>query len=259
MASNQPSRSMDDLIDTAYVVCGIDRRQVGFAYRIWSSNTSFYIKPLIPGFEGIKISLHGRDPRPGMVPMFKAETNDGGRGFIDEVNTEQSVGYTLGDWPVIFPGKALPNGGRLVVRTRWTWDSCFRPRMAPFAPRKDLRAKEVGLIAAAPSQPGVAADLDLVHSEDAPKWESRLDTKRDNAWVGPFRNRSGDYLTGAFIHRKMFQYPNPAASELHRPTAADEIRGMWCGVDDDGVLWLIQQRQSGASLREAASRSHSEE
>lgn len=246
---------MDDLVDTAYVVCARDRRQVGYAFRIWSSNTSFYIKPLIRGFEGFKISIHGRDPRPGMTPVFKAVTNDGGRGFTDEIDNEQGVGYTLGQWPVIFGGKALPNGGRLLVRIRWTWDSCFRPRMARFGPLKAPKNNQLGAIVHAPNMPGDAADLDLVHSENGPKWESRLDTKRDNAWVGPFRNKSGEYLTGAIVHRRVFKYPNPEGSRNHLPNGADEIRGLWCGVDDDDVLWLLQQRQSRESLRDAASRS----
>lgn len=250
---------MDDIIDTAYVVCGIDRRQVGFAFRIWSGNTSFYIKPLIPGFEGIKISIHGSDRRAGMVPMFKAVTNDGGRGFVDEVNNDQLVGHTLGEWPVIFPGKELPNGGRLVVRIRWTWDSCFRPRMPGFGPLKSPKANQLGAIVHAPSQPGDAADVDLVHSENGPKWQYRAQAERDDAWIGPFTNKSGEYLTGMIIHRRLLKFPNPEQSERHPPNGADEIRGLWCGVDDDGVLWLLQHRQSRVSLLEASSRSPSEE
>lgn len=248
---------MDDLIDTAKVVCGSNRRQVGYAYRIWSANTSFYIKPLIPGVDGVKISIHGRDPRPGKIPMFKATLDDGGRSFDDEANREKAIGYSTGDWPVIFQGKPLVTGGRLIVRIRWTWDSCFRPRMTPIAAPKAKKDQYAGIVHA-PTQPGDAADLDLVHSENGPKWQYRAQAERDDAWIGPFTNKSGEYLTGTIIHRSMLKHPNPAASGLHPPQGDDEIRGLWCGVDDDGVLWLLQHRQSRVSLIEAVDRSLSE-
>src|SRR5690625_2039009 len=98
-------RSIDEIIDTAYVVCGSGRRQVGFAYRVWSSGTSFYLKPLVRGCEGVKISLHGPDPRPGLTPMFKATVSDGGRTFADDNDGVRAIGYRVGDWPVLFEGR----------------------------------------------------------------------------------------------------------------------------------------------------------
>jgi len=54
----------DPLPGAVYIALGrIGEPAMGWAWRIWASRTSFYLKCSAPGIKHLKLSLHSDDPR----------------------------------------------------------------------------------------------------------------------------------------------------------------------------------------------------
>lgn len=88
----------------------------------------------------------------------------------------------------------------------------------------------------------------LIVSKDAPFWPQEKRARQDNACLGPLRNEAGDWLTGTVVKRAVSMYPTPVRALGPRPTdREDEIRAVGSAVDEQGVLWLVEQRGSKSS------------
>lgn len=244
---NATSRVPVPLTVPMYVALGrSDKPAMGFTWRIWSSRTSFYMKSRAPGVGHLKLSLHGDDPRHPGGGGFKIAM-DPERAFDEAVENGQVLGRRRGDWPVWFPGRRINDDSTLAIRMRWTWDAATRlgPAPAPGA----LKKGAVGLMVPPPPEPGDAVDVDLIVSKGVPFWHQERRARRDNACLGPLRNESGDWLTGTVVKRSVALYPTPSRATGPRPTDRnDELRAVGSAVDEQGVLWLVEQRMSRSKL-----------
>jgi len=106
-----------------------------YAWRFWSRSTSFYVQSLAPELRGIKVSVHGPDPRPGLEPCYHVK--------LDRSVQESGGVLTrrIGDWPdrQIFLGHQVHPGVDLVLRLRFThdlFDDDAVPAPVPPAPRQ---------------------------------------------------------------------------------------------------------------------------
>lgn len=234
-----------------YVTVGrTDRPPMGYAWRLWSSRTSFYLKARTPGVRHLKLSVHGDDPRhPGggglKIGMDTEEDYQGA------VASQSLIGIRSGSWPIWFPGKHLVPGSLLVARLRWTWDACTRLPPAPSP--GELAKGATGLAAPPPLEPGDAVDVDLILTEGRPYWPNETRARADNACIGPLRNDADQWLTGTVVKRLASHTPPPEHGVAPMPTGrGDELRGMSASIDPDGFLWLLEQRMSQSGLAETA-------
>lgn len=230
-----------------YVVLGrTDEPVKSFTWRIWDSRTSFYLKSRAPGLGHLKLSLHGDDPRHPAGGGFKMAM-DTEEAFAQAIQDGRLKAERYGDWPLWFPGRQLNPNAKLAVRMRWTWDAATR--LGPGPPPGNLKRGAVGLTIPPPPEPGDAVDVDLVVSSTRPFWPQEQKARIDNACLGPLRNESGDWLTGTVVKRSIALFPTPAGAIGPRPkNRLDELRAVGAATDDDGVLWLVEQRMSESEL-----------
>ncbi|WP_432520577.1 hypothetical protein [Kineococcus sp. SYSU DK006] len=235
------------LLKPMYVTVGRQGRPpMGYAWRIWTHRTSFYLKSRAPGLEQLKLSLHGDDPRHPAGGGFKIAM-DAAAEPSQEVLTSQ-----FGDWPIWFPGKEIEEGTILVARLRWTWDACTRLPAAPSP--GDLRKGATGVAAPPPPEPGDAVDVDLILTTGEPFWLNESKARADDACIGPLRNDADQWLTGTVIKRTASHTPPPGHGVAPMPKGrGDEIRGVSASIDPEGYLWLLEQRMSRAGLSTLAS------
>lgn len=218
----------------------------GFTWRIWPRGTSFYLKSRAPDMNHLKLSLHSPDPRHEGKEGFKIGM-DPDSAFQQAVDDGRIVALRTGDWPIWFPGQRLNNYSTLVARLRWTWDACTRLGPAPHP--EDLKRGAAGLVAPLPPEPGDAIDVDLIVSKKKPYWPREKRARQDNACLGPLRNTAGDWLTGVAVKRLAFEYAPPEAAIGPRPkNSSDEMRSVSAAIDEEGFLWLIEQRMSREAL-----------
>lgn len=219
---------------------------MGWAWRIWASRTSFYLKCGAPGVKRLKLSLHGDDPLHPRGGGFKIDL-DTEAAFERELAEGRAIGWRQGQWPVWFPGMQLTDSSVLVARFRWTWDVVTR--LGPAQRPSELRAGAVGLALPPPEEPGQATDVDLIVSADKPYWPDEGRARRQNACIGPLQNASGDWLTGVVTARRASHVPPPPGAVGPSPRGReDEIRALGSALDPEGFLWLIEQRMSRSGL-----------
>jgi hypothetical protein len=220
------------------LVANEDRSVFSFGWRIWAYSTSFYIRGTNSEF-GLKLSLHGPDPRHSWHGFKLA--------FDGPSTASSSYTVTTPGWlPAIFPGKELAPNVSLAFRLRVPWD--VFDQVGP-PPPAELPTGQQGFIATAPAAPQ-AADIDFyVSSTGLPYWPNRAQAARDNALLGPLTNKSGQHLTAVSYRRNVLRMPTPPDLLGRQPVnAADRIRGLAGAVDDDGVLWMVEQWLSRSAL-----------
>jgi hypothetical protein len=205
----------------------------GYGWRIGWSGTSFYLKPMLKSLAGLKISLHGPDPRhSGAVFLFGLDESAG--------SPVDNGGVWIGS-----SGRHSFNGARL-EGTDAVLAVKFRSRSGLFEkgsisgpiPRP-LKSKQVGG-ALPPPQPFYATDLDVFISNGAPYWPKEEQARRDNACMGPLRNRADQYLSAVCTRTSLIKSPTPRSEFV---VAADEerIRAIRAMVDEDhDFLWVIE-------------------
>jgi hypothetical protein len=219
------------------LVANKDRNVFSFAWRIWARGTSFYIKSSHSEFP-LKLSLHGPDPRHSWHGFKLA--------FDEPPATSSSYVATSPGWlPAIFPGKEVSPDASLAFRLRVPWDVFDQPGPPP---PTDLPTGQQGFIAPTPPAPQ-AADFDFYVSSAGPHWPNRAQAARDNAMLGPLTNESGQHLTAVSYRRNVLTTPTPQKVLGRQPAnVADRIRGLGGTVDDDGVLWIVEQWLSRSAL-----------
>lgn len=216
--------------------------KLGYVWRIWAGGTSFYLKPRDPRMGAAKLSLHGQHPE-GRQPGFRLALD--GSPADDLAIVE--VGNFLPRW---FPGRPWHAGASHVVRLRWTWD-LFDSAVPSGPAAGDVRASMSAFVAPPPS-PGYAVDLDLYVWDRQPAWPGEAAARKDNAVLGPIRNAADQYLVGLIYRRAVPTNPAPPLAYGPPPTSAeDTVRGHAACLDDQGFMWVIEQRMSRSAMQAA--------
>lgn len=194
-----------------------------------------------------RISLHGRDNR---YPR-------GGGGFKAQLEERsKEVGIAGGSWPFWFPGKQLSGGARLAVRLRWTWEAW---RLPPI-PAKKVKTGTNAYAVTPPSEPGVAMDVDIVvHSEEAWPGSGLLREYSDDSdqavRFGPLVDASGQHLMATAVLRLAYKSPLPPSVTVSSPMSRDDAtRMLAAGLDEAGVLWLVETAASRAAYEDRQAR-----
>jgi len=101
---------------------------------------------------------------------------------------------SVAERPQWFTGRKISHDVTHIITFRATWE--LFTKGAPSAPGPgDLRARTKGLVIPRPT-PLKAADLDVYVSNHKPFWRKEAKARRDNACIGPIRNKAGQYITG---------------------------------------------------------------
>jgi hypothetical protein len=222
--------------------------KLGYTWRMWWGQTSFYLKPRSSLVGGLKISLHGPDPRHPSGPGFKIEL-DGEPPPADKVWIDATKGFL----PCWFPGEPTRFASHRVVRLRWT-SELFAPDMPSGPPTDSVRKGFVGTLAEPPPS-GFATDIDLIVAKHAPYYsENEKDVISKNALLGPIKSRADEYLTGLQIRRSLEMTPTPAhLLDVPRPISPeDTVRGITAGLDPAGFVWICEVPMSRQAMQDAA-------
>ncbi|CAM3356680.1 hypothetical protein OCAE111667_05255 [Occultella aeris] len=220
------------------------------AWYFWAHRTSFYLTNEDVG--GLKVSLHGRDPRHLGREHYRIEPTSFGDGLHGTDRVMLLPPRT--GWPLRFAGqRSGPQRARRpgAPATRDTRRELPRHPPTP-APEMPSSAK----IALPPPLNGWANDFDLTFSQVPVGWYAA--NTHDN-WIVlkhagttihigraqpgfMIHSDDGVVLRGDSRRRWTDWYPTP--SHLRAPPAespASARRAVSIDVDDDGLLWIVEQ------------------
>lgn len=218
---------------------------VSTTWTLWAHETSIYVANRALG--ALKVSLHGLDQRHPSGGHFRVDLNVKGR---------KPEGVALIDprqgWPLRFDGTHT-DLGYFAVRIRVTDIACALERPAVRAQKKRIA------VAALPVPPDDwAADLDLTFQQIPRSFEpvstfSRhvtISSRGAYLQIGLYapgeaagfrlHNEKGVVLRSETRMRRLDLYPTP--SELAATLGGDGPleRTMSIGVDDAGILWIVE-------------------
>lgn len=227
----------------AFVVFSRRTGVASYGYRIWASNTSFYIKHRDIDL-GVKISIHGPDPRHDQ-PGFKFGI-DGSATLLHDTNAWRfEEGARMG-W---FLGAKVRPGVTHLARIRFPW-STFEPGSP--SGRQPTTSKEIGqhLVVRAP-EPLFAADIDLYLSETGrPYWPDEEQARINNAAMGPLLNDAGQFLTAVSVRRLLWRdQATEELAELAHEYSGKQMRTIVTNSDGDGFLWVREVAVPVAAMR----------
>jgi hypothetical protein len=158
-------------------------RIAGYAWRIGWNGTSFYIKPTWKPLSGLKISLHGPDPRHSEAVFLVGRDDSAG-----DINANGGLfrDFSSGKRSSFCGAQVAGTQSVLAVRFRSSW-KLFK-KGAASAPRPvDLKPKYAGAYIQSPS-PFHASDVDLFVTQGFPYWPNEAQARGDNACMGPLCN-----------------------------------------------------------------------
>jgi hypothetical protein len=148
--SNEPAIEEVEPPDAiAFLVRDARRNVMGYSWRLWWGRTSFYMKPRYAPLAGLKVSMHGPDPRHGL-PGFKVDFD---RTALPGARVAGGAAVAHSDTlPAWFPGRPLANGRAVhVARIRHPWVMFHRG--VPSAPTPTVpKANAVALVVRPPEQ-----------------------------------------------------------------------------------------------------------
>jgi hypothetical protein len=217
-----------------------------YCWRLGSGATSFYIKPRYAALTLFKVSLHGPDDRPGLMPGFKVAIDQSAEAKV------RGAGGALvvkDQWPdrQWYSGRPLARGVSHVMRIRTTWDLLSKGVPSAPIPAKLKKGNVGGLIA--PPRSLHAVDVDVYVSDRFPFWPKEDRARRDNACMGPIQNRAGQFLTAVSFDHSVIDHPTPARAVGVRPASVeDRTRGFGAAFDPEGYLWVCEQWLSRSAL-----------
>ena len=188
-----------------FLVGSRSTNRYSFTWRIGSRLTSFYIKPLHPALQEIKISLHGPDsrhPRPG----YKFELDEKASERVQSAGgvLMKQVAFEDKQW---FPGFAVRPGVDLVLRLRFPWD--FDKSAVSADPPPDPKASDHAVLMPTPVR-GYAVDVDIYVCHKKPFWPNEEQARKDNAC--PIANTARQSLTAVTVHRLILAVSSPRAA-----------------------------------------------
>lgn len=247
----------DDPKAIKFLVGSRDLGKFSYTWRIGAGGTSFYIKPLPAALQDIKVSLHGPDPARDLTGGYKIELDESAVPSGEDARAvTKAVSWPQRRW---FGGHPVRPGVDLVVRLRFPWDLFDRHAVSAAPPPRAPRAKEFGGLIPMPAR-GHATDVDVFICHDEPYWPNEEQSRRENACLGPVKNKAGQYLTAQAVHRSMEAEPSPVASQAPvgawgRPAVLDRLRGLGAAFDDRAEflwleeMWLSRSEMQRESLR----------
>ncbi|MPV36950.1 hypothetical protein [Georgenia subflava] len=215
-----------------YFVVGSRTGPWSHTYRVWTSKTSFYIKPRDRALSAMKLSLHGPDPR-GMRPGWKLEF-DGPRPQSGVLVGED------GDKPKWYDSEEVADGVRRVLRVRVPWYT-LDGSLPNGLGAKTFKGEFVGALVP-PPQPLNAVDVDFYVSDSEPYWPTVDPVRENNAGMGPLVHESGQVLTAVSHHRSLAKFPTPEGADRIEPMSPeDAIRGLFLAVEKpNGFAWVVE-------------------
>ncbi|GAB4087062.1 hypothetical protein GCM10028784_36920 [Myceligenerans cantabricum] len=234
-----------------YVNVGTDQGPLSSTWHLWAHRTSFYLTNADLG--GLKVSLHGVDPRHPSGGHFRVEPDPRSGKGIKEAPALGLLPPRDG-WPLHFPGVSQQLGV-LAIRIRVTPEACALPDALTRVPR---RASSARVTIPRPLD-GWAADLDLVFGQIPEKFEPsspypdwvRVGIAGSTLQVGQhesgftIHNEHGAVLRAAPYHRRLQQTPTPDSMQCGAPEGvAVGRRAVQFDVAPDGVLWIVEQVDS---------------
>jgi len=211
-----------------------------YTWRIGTRSTSFYVKPLYRALAGFKVSLHGPDPRPTLVPGFRFGV-DASASSIATSSGGIVVQRYLPNGERWFDGEDVDGRARLAMRFRVTSD-LFDEGVPPAPlPTKNVKATEMGFVIPPPPA-GYVNDVEIYVAAGTPYWPNESEAKESNACMGPIRNTAGEYLTGLSVRRPV-DHPIAPPEGMSQSTGPSEesIRAVNARVDDHEVLWILEE------------------
>lgn len=220
-----------------------------FAHR-----TSFYLTNQELG--GLKVSLHGRDQRHPSGDHFRIEPDPrSGRAIVSTESVR--LRPPRSGWPLRFVGSPVDLGVH-AMRIRTTAGACALDQ-----PLRAVEARASSARALVPPPPdGWAADLDLVFEQIPAKFvpvdtfpgsvafghagaELEIGLRSDQPQSKPgfrLRNDHAVILRGETRHRRLDLHPTPPhLADDAGDDPAEALRGVHVDVDDNGILWIIEQ------------------
>lgn len=235
-----------------------EQEPLSTTWQFWAHMTSFYLTNNALG--GLKISLHGWDPRFPGGGHFRVEWDPrSGKGMSNSKTV--ALAEPRDGWPVRFDGAQRPKGV-LAIRIRVARSACI---LDPAPPSSD----RPGTVLASLPWPGSIAgreelygtDLDLYFSQVPAGFDvvnefpnfvevGRANSKlfiavpsRDPRAKPGFmiRNDRGVILRGSTTHHLLEDHPTPPRiQESAAPLSDAAVRGIHIDVDDEGVLWIVE-------------------
>lgn len=237
-----------------YMVGKRDSGPYSWLWRISTTGTSFYIKAAYERFAEVKVSLHGPHPNHN-DPHFRLGID---RSATEKVEGLGSIFRHQRNLPLRFPGIQVAPGVRHAVRIRNTWDLFqWQSQSAPI--HDSVRSRNLYTVGPPPS-PLLAKDLDLYISDGRPYWPRPEAVLRDDAGLGPLKNKAGQYLTAVVIHQMTLRHPTPDGARQERQSTAKVVarRGFGSCVDENGLLWLVEQMLDVSSGSDVVNSDHVE-
>jgi hypothetical protein len=224
-----------------YFLSGVQNTAIcSYTWRIGTRSTSFYAKPLYAPLAGFKISLHGPDPRPSLVPGFRFGVD------ASASSTATSSGGVIvqrdlpngGRW---FEGEDVEGEARLALRFRVTADLFDEGAPSAPIPTKKLKANAKGYVMPPPPL-GHVNDVEIYVAEGTAYWPNESEARESNACMGPIRNTAGQYLTGLSVRRPVDHPISPpeGMSQSIGPSQ-ESIRSVNARLDDHEVLWILEE------------------
>jgi len=227
-----------------YAFVGTEDRQMSTAWYFFADRTSFYLTNADLG--GLKVSLHGRDPRHPGQDHYRIYPVDGG------LTTDGPVLLVppRSGWPIKFTGQRGDHGD-LVIRIRTT----FAATQLVEPPTPVVESKSSATSRTPPCRGGWSNDLDLTFSQVPPGFHPS-NTHADwltfnhagtSLYIGRhqpgFMIRSSDGAVLRGRSHSMWTDWNPTpphlltepSEPLERPRRAVSI-----DVDADGMLWIVE-------------------
>lgn len=223
-----------------YFVVGSRTGPWSHTYRVWTSRTSFYVKPRDHALRAMKLSLHGPDRR-FLQPGWKLEF-DGPRpqsGWLAGKDADKAQWYD---------GEVVADGVQRVLRVRVPWYT-LNGSLPNGLGAKTIKGQFFGALIP-PPQSMYAVDIDFYVSNSGPYWPEEERVQEANAGMGPLVNESGQVLTAVNHHRSPAEFPTPAGADRIKPmNAEDAIRGLFFAIEKpNGFAWVVETPLSRAAL-----------
>lgn len=184
------------------------------AWNIRAHRTSFYLTPLGVGTVPLKLSLHGKDERPGISdPGFKLGiVEESYSKAVAEGSRVLDVSQYLPRW---FSGREVEPGVRHALR--------FMHRPGLFAQAtpsasipQPTKSSTIHSCFSAPEEADEVVYIDVYVSQGKPYWEDVEATRAADAGVGPIVNTNREYIT--VIGRKVdYKETLDPFSDLYEP------------------------------------------
>lgn len=231
-----------------YVAVGTDAGLLSSTWQLWAHRTSFYLTNEDLG--GLKISLHGLDLSHPSGAHFRVEPDPrSGKGL----RGAGALGLLLpqSGWPLRFSGVPHPLGVH-AIRIRTTPAACTFGEAPTPMPK---RSSSVRMMIPPPPDEW-AADLDFVFGQVPAKFEPVVAHPQwvtvghagSTIQVGhgqsgfTLHNEHGVILRGDTHHRDLRQDPTPTHLQGNaREDGTTSHRAVQIDVDQDGILWLVEQ------------------